>query len=311
MAAMPCRLRAGEGDSGRRLDVFLAERLELSRAQARRLLARGAVCVDGRRMPERAKGEPLRAGAEIEVAPFARPEERRALAQPQLPLPVLERGPGWLAVDKPPGMPVHPLEEDETGTLLNAAIARHPELHGVGEGGLRSGVVHRLDLETSGALLLATRQDAWEPLRAAFRAHRVEKVYRAIVVGCLEREGRVALGLLTARHRPARVRVVDEAELSRTRGARIGELSWRPLERYASATLVEVRPRTGFLHQIRASFAHLGFPIAGDRTYGAADDPTGAPRHMLHAGRLAWRDVAAESPDPPDFAAVCARLRAA
>ena len=89
---------------------------------------------------------------------------------------------------------------------------------------------------------------------------------------------------------------------------RLGALSWRPLEVYAEATLVEVRPRTGFLHQIRATLAHLGFPIAGDPTYGARGDATGAPRQMLHAARVAWRDVCAESPDPPDFAALRARL---
>lgn len=314
MPASPRLLRVEPSDTGRRLDVFLAERLELSRAQARRLLARGAVRVDGRTTSERAKGERVVAGATLEILPFLRPEERRAVAQPELPLEVLAEGPGWLALDKPAGVPVHPLEEEETGTLLNALIARRPEIHGVGEGGLRSGVVHRLDVDTSGVLLWATDAPTWERLRAAFSAHEVEKVYRAIVVGRLEGAGELALGLVTARHRPARVRVVEAAELSHTRGARLGELAWRTLAVGADVTLLEVRPRTGHLHQIRASLAHLGFPIAGDRTYGAPDDPTGAQRQMLHAARVAWGDVAAESPDPPDFAAlaasVCGRSRA-
>src|SRR5262245_17179616 len=127
MRCPPRRLCVGEADTGTRLDVFLAQRLALSRAQVGRLLARGAGRLDGR--PPPAKGAPLAAGATVEVEPFARPEERQALAAPEQELRVLCEGPGWLAVAKPAGVPVHPLEEGETGSLLNALIARHPELH--------------------------------------------------------------------------------------------------------------------------------------------------------------------------------------
>ena len=89
----------------------------------------------------------------------------------------------------------------------------------------------------------------------------------------------------------------------------MGSLRWRCLERFARATLVEVRPRTGHLHQIRATFAHLGFPIAGDPMYGAPGDSTGSPRQMLHAARVLCGEVEASSPDPEDFRAVCERLR--
>ena len=131
-------------------------------------------------------------------------------------------GPGWLAADKPAGMPVHPLAEDETGTLLNAVVARHPEVQGVGEGALRSGVVHRLDVDTSGVMLVARDQGTWQRLRDAFTARQVEKVYRALLLGRLQGEGAVSVGLLTARHRPARVRVArpEEAESRAVRQAR-------------------------------------------------------------------------------------------
>jgi len=119
----------------------------------------------------------------------------------------------------------------------------------------------------------------------------------------------VTLPLVTARHRPARVRVVEGEEGSRTRGARSAVARWRAIEPLAGATLVEVRPVTGFLHQIRVTLAHLGAPLAGDRTYGPASDATGAGRHMLHAARVAYEDVAAECPDPPDFAALLEQLR--
>jgi 23S rRNA pseudouridine1911/1915/1917 synthase len=299
-----------EEDRGQRLDRFLAERLSLSRSQVRRLLARGAVSVGGRSVNEDDKGWSLQPGPVVEVTPFARPEDQRALSAPDQPLEVLARGSGWLAVDKAAGVPVHPLREDEADTVLNAVTGRFPEIHGVGEGGLRSGVVHRLDVDTSGVLLVATEEEAWQRLRGAFREHSVEKTYRALVIGALEGEGSLEVGLVTARHRPARVRVVAEAELERARGVHIGVLRWRSLEVFGGVTLVEVMPKTGFLHQIRVSMAHLGFPILGDRNYGPACDPFPVERQMLHAARASWGEVEASSSDPDDFRAALAQCAA-
>ncbi len=299
-------------ETGSRLDVFLATRLGLSRAQTRRLLARGAVRVSGRVVAEAAKGVTLRPGEAVEVASFVRPESARVRPQPELPLRVVASGAGWIAVDKPAGVPVHPLGEDETGTILNAVVARHPELQGVGEGALRSGVVHRLDVETSGVPLIATAEETWQRLRAAFSEQRVAKLYRAVALGRLEEgEGEIEVPLLTARHRPARVRVAHPEEPERARGVRPAHLAWRVLEVFAHATLVEVRPRTGFLHQIRAIFALLGHPLAGDRAYGPPADPTGAARHMLHASAIAVDEIEAHAEDAPDFARLVASLRGA
>jgi 23S rRNA pseudouridine1911/1915/1917 synthase len=304
----PHSLPIRERDRGQRLDRFLAERLRLSRSQVRRLLARGAVRVAGRDVAESAKGWNLQPGSIVEVAPFARRENERAVPAPERPLSLLGNGPGWIAVDKPAGVPVHPLRPDENDTVLNALIARFPEIHGVGEGGLRSGVVHRLDVDTSGVLLFATREDVWQRLRSAFREHRVEKLYRAVVIGAVEGVGSLEIGLVTARHRPARVRVVHDEERARARGVRVGELSWRSLRVYEGATLLEVRPRTGFLHQIRVSMAHLGFPVLGDRTYGPTCDPIPVPRQMLHAARVGYDEIDATSSDPSDFRAVLEQL---
>lgn len=304
LADAPRKLRVEAGEIGRRLDVFLAERLELSRAQVRRLLARSAVQVAGRTARARDKGRALAAGEVVEVAAFRAPEHQRIPPEPDAPLLVLARGPGWLAVDKPAGVPVHPFEEEETGTVLGAVAARHPEVQGVGEGGLRSGVVHRLDVDTSGVLLVATEEAAWRRLREAFRRHRVEKTYRALVAGRVEVAGSADLALCLARHRPARVRVVDEAEAADARGVWRVRMSWVPLEVFANASLLEVRPVTGFLHQIRVVLAHAGHPLLGDRTYARGAVADAAPRHMLHAARVAFEEVRAESPDAPDFAAV-------
>ncbi len=298
-------------EAGARLDALLAARLGIPRARSRRLVAQGAVSVDGRLAGAGAKGSPIPAGATVEVSAPARAGEERARPEPAASLEVLAEGPGWIALDKPAGTPVHPLAPEEGGTLLNALVARRPEIHGVGERGLRSGVVHRLDVQTSGVVLFATTQASWERLREAFSAHRPEKLYRALVLGRLEGEGRVELGLVVSRHRPARVRVVDPRHDARGRGARWARLRFRALESLGAATLVEVALETGHLHQIRASFAHLGHPVAGDRVYGPAEaeDPTAAPRQMLHAARLRLDEIAAESPDPEDFTLVLAQLR--
>lgn len=309
VADAPRELRVEQTDAGRRLDLFLAEKLRLSRAQARRLLARGVVRVDGRPVSEAAKGRALPAGAQVAVERFSRPGQERAPAEPESPLDVLASGPGWLAVDKPAGVPVHPLREDERGTLLGRALARHPEIHGIGEGGLRSGVVHRLDVDTSGVLLLASDPAAWQRLRRGFSQHRVEKVYRALVAGVVDEPGSAELGLAMARHRPARVRVLEGAERARARGAWSCVMSWQPLEAFAGATLLEVRPVTGFLHQIRAVMAWHGFPLLGDRVYAPPGVARLAPRHMLHAARVAFEEVEAAAPDAADFAGLLAEFR--
>ncbi len=300
------RLEVGPEDAGARLDAFLAQRLRLSRAEARRLLAGGYVAREGRRLDLRHKGMPLVAGARLAVADYVPPASRRVRPEPESPLPVLARGPGWIALDKAPGQPVHPLREDEGATLLNALVARHPEIQGVGEGGLRSGVVHRLDVDTSGVVLFATQEGAWERLRQAFRRHRVAKRYRALVVGALRGAGEEHVALQVSRHRPARVRVVAPG----TPGSRLADLRWRSLEVLGDVTLLEIEPRTGFLHQIRTSLAHRGHPVLGDTAYGGANARVPVPRQMLHAASVALDEVRAESPDPPDLAATLARLRA-
>jgi 23S rRNA pseudouridine1911/1915/1917 synthase len=325
-------------EAGLRADRFLANRLRITRSQVRRLLARGGVRLDGRRLSAGDKGLALPIGGQLEVETFRVREEQRVpseagvLRESQAPGsgPVLlGAGPGWLAVDKPAGMPVHPLEEDETGTVLGAVVAQYPGLQGVGEGGLRSGVVHRLDVDTSGVLLVATAQPAWERLRAAFRDHRVEKTYRALVIGHFPAEARsrpvqCEFGLVVAQHHPARVKVVTGAAGRKTAGVRRVRQSIRLVEHLRGASLLELKPVTGFLHQIRATLAHLGHPVLGDVVYGGefgsegsspqesedeSDGLAGVRRHLLHAARLGFEEIRAESPDPEDFREILERLR--
>ena len=288
-----------QGDAGMRVDRFLAQRLGLSRTEIRRLLDTGGVRLSGRSLVVGSKGVALRVGDRLEVDAYTPVSSQRASPQPELALSLLAQGPGWVAVDKPAGLPVHPLEPGESGTLLNALIARFPALHGVGEGGLRSGVVHRLDVDTSGVLLVATEVSSWQRLRAAFREHRVEKRYRAVVEGSPE-PGRVELPLVVAGHRPAHVRVARPGEKSS--GVRRTETHWRVLARLSGASLLEVSPVTGYLHQIRATLAHLGAPVLGDARYASPEVAARAPRQLLHAASLRFEEIEVSAPDPPDFA---------
>jgi 23S rRNA pseudouridine1911/1915/1917 synthase len=291
------RFEVPREEAGVRLDRFLADRLSLTRSAVRKLLAGGSVRVGSQVSDASSKGLALGSGEVVEVGSFTPPEEQEALPEPAAPLVLLAEGEGWLAVDKPAGMPVHPLREGERGTVLNALVARHPEVNGVGEGALRSGVVHRLDVDTSGALLVATEQKCWERLRDAFRTHRVRKRYLAVVDGNAD-AGEAQVPLYVASSRPARVRVAgprDQAD------ARMTRTRWRVLRTFEDATLLEVEIETGFLHQIRVTLAKAGYPVLGDRIYAEDSVAARAPRQLLHACYVGVDEIEAASPAPQDF----------
>lgn len=269
--------------AGERVDRFLAQNLALSRGYVRRLIRRGAVRIGER---SAAKGDLLRAGDRITVATFRHPDEG-PLASPEVELALIRSDAGLVAFDKPAGMPTHPLEFDEATTALNAALARYPEIAGVGEGGLHSGVVHRLDTDTSGVLVFARTEQAYAEARRAFAAQRVLKRYVARVHGVPTREGEITLRL---DHRGPRMKVVE-------RGGR--EAITRILRVIAcgETALVEIEIPTGVTHQIRATLAHLGHPVVGDAVYGP---PTDEARHWLHARyiRLPGFEATADPPPP-------------
>lgn len=293
-----------------RLDVLLGCELGLSRSQVVRLLGDGRVSVEGRVVTSRDKGFTLQPGQRVTVGPFTRPEDQQPIPQAQAPLQILAEGSGYVVVHKLPGVAVHPLEPNETGTLLNALVARYPAMLNVGEGGLRCGVVHRLDIETSGVMLFATTQARWEALREAFSSHQTHKLYHAIVIGHPEKQPQtLRMNLRVTQHSPARVKVVD----GRDPGGRPCDLTYKMLESLGNAALVEVQLGTGFLHQVRVMLAHVGLPLAGDPHYQPEGfiDPTGSPRVMLHAQRIVIGDIDVSVPSPEDFLDVLARLRGA
>ncbi len=256
--------------AGVRVDVWLAGALELPRARVKELLQQGAVRIDGR-LPR--KGDRTVAGARVEVT--LRTTDPRPVPQPELPLRVLHLDPALIALDKPAGMPSHPLEPGERGTLVNALVARHPECVDASSDPREGGLVHRLDTLTSGVLLAARTPEAWRVLREAFAERRVDKRYLAVVTGPVADGGVIDLPL---RHRGDRVEPVLQ-------GGREALTEFRVLSRSADAVLLEVRIHTGVLHQIRAHLAAIGAPVLGDTAYGGRPSP-GLQRFFLHAARL-------------------------
>ena len=245
------------------------------------------------------------------------PEARAAEAQPEeIPLDVLYEDEALLVLNKPPGLVVHPAAGHEEHTLVNALLHHCAgQLSGIG-GVARPGIVHRLDKETSGCLVVAKNDETHLALSTQFATRKVEKIYQAIVCGELPREqGEIRAAI--ARHPSHRKRMAVDDDAGRE--ARTG---YRVLERLRGTTLVEAVLHTGRTHQIRVHFQYLGFPVVGDATYGnrqnqRLEDLTGyrAPRMMLHAGRLAFihprtaKRLSFEAPRPEDFQDALAALR--
>ena len=261
---------------GERLDVFLAARCEgTSRARVRRMVDGGGVRVDGR---ERAAGFRLKAGMRVTVQASPIPRPPAALAQ-DIPVNVVHEDAALLIVDKPAGMPVHPGAGRPDSTLVNALLGMGKPLSAGGEAA-RPGIVHRLDKDTSGLLMVAKTDAAHAALSEQLRARTVEKVYLALTVGT-PRPARAAIDAPIGRdpHDRRKMAVTDDGRESLTR--------YRVLRSGGGRALVEVRPKTGRTHQIRVHLAAIGHPVVGDALYGTADAELG--RHFLHAARLGFR----------------------
>jgi 23S rRNA pseudouridine1911/1915/1917 synthase len=288
-----------------RLDAFLRRKFPaVSRVALKRLIEQGHIRVNTRMAkPTHAP----RAGEEIEIY---WPEPRPASAQPEeIPFDVLFEDKSLLVLNKPAGLVVHPAAGHEEHTLVNALLHYcGGELSGIG-GVARPGIVHRLDKETSGCLVIAKNDETHMALSAQFAGRKVKKVYNAIVCGELAREsGEIRAAI--ARHPSHRKRMTVRDDHS----GRAAHTSWRVLKRLNSATFVEVQLHTGRTHQIRVHFQFLGHPLAGDETYGARQNKqltelTGyePPRVMLHACKLAFvhprtvKHMSFEAPLPEDF----------
>jgi 23S rRNA pseudouridine1911/1915/1917 synthase len=286
------------------VDAFAASRLpELSRSRIQQLIAAGDLTLDGGRIKPALR---VRRGQRVDIRVM--PPAPSTLRPEAMALDVVYEDADLLVVNKPPGLTVHPGSGRPGGTLANALIARLPELAALGEG-LRPGIVHRLDKDTSGLLVVARSSRALTSLRSQLASRSLSRTYLALVHGRLpQREGTIdaAIGR-HPRHR-TRMAVIASGRSAVTR--------YRVVEAFARYSLVEAVLVTGRTHQIRVHFAHLGHPIAGDRVYGRLRDGLSIGRQALHAWRLRLRHpvtgaaLAFEAPPPPDFSAAVAQARA-
>ncbi len=297
--------------AGRRLDVFLAEQLRsISRTHLTRQIGQAAVTVNG------AVGVPsrkLRAGDVVAWEPP--PVVATEVVAEALPLTIVHEDRFLVVVDKPAGLVVHPAPGHQAGTLVNALLAHCGDLRGIG-GELRPGIVHRIDKDTSGLLVVAKDDATMNALAAAFKAHTIERVYEALVVGKPPgAEGRI--DTLFGRDPHERKKFS-----SKVRAGKRAITNWRLLEAFAGAARVEARLETGRTHQVRVHLAALGCPLLGDRTYGrpprdlrvrAIGEALG--RQALHARELGFVHPATgekltfRSEPPAELRAALAALR--
>jgi 23S rRNA pseudouridine1911/1915/1917 synthase len=285
-------------EAGERLDVVLAGRLQLSRAAAQRLIEAGRVAVAGEAVR---KHHVLRSGDEVG---WELPPPAAALAAEEVPYRVVYEDDWLLVIDKPPGVVVHPAPGHEHGTLAQGLVSRGAR----GGHELRPGIVHRLDKDTSGLLIVARSDVSYTRLVAALERREIKRVYLALLCGELPQDE----GTIDA---PIGRHIRDRKRMSlHSTAARPAVTHFRVLARVPGYTLVRVQLETGRTHQIRVHFAALGYPVAGDEQYGRRARPQGLARQFLHAARLAFahpgdgRQLAFASPLPPDLSAFAAGL---
>jgi 23S rRNA pseudouridine1911/1915/1917 synthase len=293
---------AGPQDDGRRLDAVLGAREEVgSRAEAQRLIGAGRVRVDGRVVAKRHR---LAAGQRVEAdLPPAR--EAGPLVAEDLAIPVAYADDEVMVVDKPPGMATHPGRGHARGTLVHGLL-------GAGSAGgadpERPGIVHRLDRDTSGLLLVARTERAHRRLQRMMRERRIDRRYLALVWGAFP----PALTVDRPVGRDPRRRTRMSTRSDRPRDA---VTHFRLLEALGPLSLIEARLETGRTHQVRVHLESAGFPVVGDPVYGRGRPALGLERQFLHAARLTFphpvdgRTVRVESPLPADLEAVLARAR--
>jgi 23S rRNA pseudouridine1911/1915/1917 synthase len=288
--------------AGARLDRFLASLPEIAtRAAAERLLASDGVRVDGE---QRSKSHRLAGGEEVEFDPPERVDA--ALVAEEMPLRVAWEDEHLLVVDKPAGLVVHPAPGHTTGTLVHGLL-QHAAAGGDED---RPGIVHRLDRDTSGLMVVARSEEAHRRLQALVRRHELERHYLALVVGRpRSRRGRIEAPIGRDRRDPLRQSLGTDTPRDAVTHFEVVEL----LPRHA---LLDVRLETGRTHQIRVHLDAIDLPVAGDPVYGRPLE-LGLDRQFLHAARLAFTHpftgerVDAESPLPADLASALDRARAA
>jgi 23S rRNA pseudouridine1911/1915/1917 synthase len=294
--------RVEAAHAGRRLDAQASEMSGLSRSRLQRLIAGGLLRVNGRVEKQNYR---TKAG-DVIVLSIPPAGDEGGLTPEDIPVEVLFMDDSLAVVDKPAGMVVYPAAGHRSGTLLNALAYRAKRLASVG-GPLRPGVVHRLDKDTSGVMVVALDDAAYYDLVEQFRKRSIQRRYEALVYGSLKADA----GEISAKI--GRSESERKKMSTRSRRGKEAVTRWRVIERFPAATLVEARLGTGRTHQIRVHFASVGHPVLGDKTYGkktvleVKKEKIFFPRQMLHAELLgfihpeAGRYMEFTSPLPPDM----------
>jgi len=304
MGREPVDIRAEQADEGKRLDVYVAERLALSRSAVQRLIDEGWVLVNGGRQKP---GRRVKAGDVVAVT-IPEPEPLDTLPE-GLPIDILYEDEDIIVVNKPRGLVVHPGAGNWSGTLVNRLLAHCKDLSGIG-GKIRPGIVHRLDKDTSGVIVAAKNDAAHLALARDLKQRRVEKTYLAIVHGT-PKEERGTINAPIGRHPTHRKKM---AVLPEGQG-RPAITHYEVIERLQGYALLKLNPVTGRTHQIRVHLAHIGYPVVGDAVYGRRKDALGMSGQALHAASLAFEHPRTRermqfaAPLPDDMARVLARLR--
>lgn len=260
-----------------RLDHFLVESLpEYTRARLQGFIKNGCVDING--MPAKKSGHILEQGALVELRiPPAKPT---GLVGEDIPLEIVFENDDILVINKPAGMVVHPAAGHSSGTLVHAVLGYDPDIEGIGGEG-RPGIVHRLDKQTSGLILLAKNDNALNWLQEQFRNRKVEKTYLALVDGRPPTaSGRVEAAIGRDPSHRKKMAILPEGR------GREAISEYRTIELFPDHTLLEFHPLTGRTHQIRLHCSFLGCPIAGDEIYGKKLPSIGIGRHFLHAKKL-------------------------
>jgi 23S rRNA pseudouridine1911/1915/1917 synthase len=289
--------------AGQRVDRIVSTvRQDLSRAAAASMIERGLVLINGR--PCKAASKPV-AGARLDIE-IPAPPSTEALPE-QIPLNIVYEDESLVVVDKPAGMVVHPAPGNERGTLVNALLGRYASLPG---DPVRPGIVHRLDKDTSGLMVVARTPAAVTALARAFKHREVHKEYLALIVGTLNPpSGAISAGIgRDPRHRQKMAVLAS--------GGREARTTYRTEETFKNFSLVKVGLETGRMHQIRVHFAALGHPVVGDPVYGRPIRGLTLRRQFLHSALLRFRhpvtgeEMEFTSSLPDDLTQVLERLRA-
>lgn len=304
MTRIPIKIE--EQDAGERMDIVLPELLEnISRSSIQKLIEKGNVCVNG--IPVTSKKYKLKEGDLVEV----RIEEPTPLqAEPEnIPLEIVYEDADLLVVNKPKGMVVHPAAGNWTGTLVNGILYHCQDRLSSINGVIRPGIVHRIDKDTSGLLVVAKNDISHQALAEQFAAHTITRAYRAIVYNNFaEDQGVVNAPIGRDPRNRLRMTVIE-------RKGKQATTYYKVLERFGRFTYIEATLKTGRTHQIRVHMAHINHPLLGDDLYGPKKSPVRTEGQVLHAKTLGFRHpssgeyVEFDSPLPEDFSQTLNKLR--